>query len=61
MLDIYCGPGMAIIELARLGHRVLVIDSYKLFIEMLLARAKKERFIDRITALLGNMLCVVTF
>ncbi len=49
---------MAAIELARLGHRLTAIDNNEQFVEMLLARAKKERLSDDITALLGDMCCL---
>ena len=61
ILDIGCGPGMATIELARLGHHITAIDNYEPFIEILLARAKEERLSDHITTLLGDMFCLEKF
>jgi SAM-dependent methyltransferase len=61
ILDIGCGPGMATIELAKLGHRVTAIDNNETFIKILLARAKEEGLSDRITTLFGDMFCLEKF
>jgi SAM-dependent methyltransferase len=58
ILDIACGPGMAAIELARLGHHLTAIDSHEPFIEILLTRAKEEHLSDCITASVGDMFCL---
>jgi len=61
ILDIGCGPGMATIELARLGHHVTAIDNHEPFLNMLLIRANEERLSDRITISSGDMFCLEKF
>jgi len=49
ILDVGCGTGMQTMELARISNsRIVALDNYQGFLDILLKRAKAERFESRI-------------
>jgi len=57
ILDIGCGPGVQTIELARITKgKIIALDNFQPFLDMLMQNAKKEGFDKRIIAKNQSML-----
>lgn len=57
ILDIGCGPGMQTLELARISKgKIIALDNYQPFLDVLMQNAKKEGLDDRVIAKNQSML-----